>query len=52
VNGTAAGTVDYPFTGWDNWQISERTVTLRAGDNVISYGKGANYAEIDAIDIA
>jgi arabinan endo-1,5-alpha-L-arabinosidase len=52
VNGTAAGTVDYPFTGWDNWQISERTVTLRAGDNIISYGKGANYAEIDAIDIA
>jgi arabinan endo-1,5-alpha-L-arabinosidase len=52
VNGTAAGTVDYPFTGWDNWQVSERAVTLRAGDNTISYGKGANFAEIDAIDVA
>jgi arabinan endo-1,5-alpha-L-arabinosidase len=52
VNGTAAGTVDYPVTGWDNWQISERAVTLRAGNNTISYGKGANFAEIDAIDVA
>ncbi|WP_229076801.1 family 43 glycosylhydrolase [Actinoplanes sp. DH11] len=52
VNGVAAGTVDYPVTGWDNWQVTERTVTLRAGTNTIAYGKGANYAEIDAIDIA
>ncbi|MEU8242485.1 family 43 glycosylhydrolase [Actinoplanes missouriensis] len=52
VNGVPAGTVDYPVTGWDNWRISERTVTLRAGDNTIGYGKGANFAEIDAIDIA
>lgn len=52
VNGTAAGTVDYPVTGWDNWQVSERTVTLAAGNNTISYGKGANFAELDAIDVA
>ncbi|GIF02827.1 family 43 glycosylhydrolase [Actinoplanes siamensis] len=52
VNGAAAGTVDYPFTGWDNWQTSERAVTLRAGTNTISYGKGANFTELDAIDIA
>jgi beta-xylosidase len=52
VNDAAAGTVDYPVTGWDNWQVTERTVTLEAGDNTISYGKGANFAEVDAIDIA
>ncbi|MFD1373130.1 CBM35 domain-containing protein [Actinoplanes sichuanensis] len=52
VNGVASGAVDYPVTGWDNWQVSERQVTLRAGDNLISYGKGAHYAEIDAIDVA
>lgn len=52
VNGTAAGIVDYSAGGWDNWQVSERTVTLGAGNNTISYGKGANFAEIDAIDIA
>jgi arabinan endo-1,5-alpha-L-arabinosidase len=52
VNGAAAGTVDYPVTGWDNWQVSERPVTLRAGTNTLSYGKGANFAEIDAIDVA
>ncbi|WP_231956966.1 MULTISPECIES: family 43 glycosylhydrolase [unclassified Actinoplanes] len=52
VNGAAAGTVDYPVTGWDNWQTSEREVTLRAGTNTVAYGKGTNYAELDAIDIA
>lgn len=52
VNGVAAGTVDYPFTGWDNWQTSERAVPLQAGTNTISFGKGANYAELDAIDIS
>jgi arabinan endo-1,5-alpha-L-arabinosidase len=52
VNGVAAGVVDYPAAGWDNWQISERAVTLAAGSNTIAYGKGANFAEIDAIDVA
>jgi hypothetical protein len=52
VNGAAAGTVDYPLSGWDNWQVTERTVTLVAGNNTISYGKGESYAEIDAIDVA
>lgn len=52
VNGTAAGTVDYARAGWDNWQVTQRTVTLRAGQNTLSYGKGANFAEIDAIDVA
>jgi arabinan endo-1,5-alpha-L-arabinosidase len=52
VNDTAAGTVDYPALGWDNWQVTERDVTLRKGNNTISYGKGANFAEIDAIDVA
>ncbi|BBH70764.1 hypothetical protein ACTI_74490 [Actinoplanes sp. OR16] len=52
VNGAAAGTVDYPVTGWDNWQTTERTVTLKSGTNTISYGKGVNFAELDAIDVA
>ncbi|GAA1608946.1 family 43 glycosylhydrolase [Actinoplanes couchii] len=52
VNNTAAGTVDYPVTGWDNWQTSERAVTLKAGTNTVSYGKGAAFVELDAIDIA
>jgi arabinan endo-1,5-alpha-L-arabinosidase len=52
VNGVAAGTVDYPVTGWDNWQTSRRDITLRKGDNTLTYGKGANFAELDAIDVA
>ncbi|MCA2211313.1 family 43 glycosylhydrolase [Jidongwangia harbinensis] len=52
VNDTAAGTVDYPVTGWDNWQTAERGITLTAGRNTIAYGKGAHFAEIDAIDVA
>ncbi|WP_285472989.1 family 43 glycosylhydrolase [Actinoplanes sp. NBRC 101535] len=52
VNGVDAGTVDYPVTGWDNWQISERSITLKAGDNLVAYAKGTNFAELDAIDVA
>lgn len=52
VNGTPAGTVDYPVTGWDNWQVTERRLTLKAGPNTIVYGTGTAYTELDAIDIA
>ncbi|MEU4690056.1 family 43 glycosylhydrolase [Actinoplanes sp. NPDC023714] len=52
VNGVASGTVDYPFTGWDNWQTTERVVTLKSGNNIISYGKSTGFAELDAIDVA
>jgi arabinan endo-1,5-alpha-L-arabinosidase len=52
VNGVAAGTVDYPVTGWDNWQVSRRTVTLRQGANTLTYAKAGNFAELDAIDVA
>jgi arabinan endo-1,5-alpha-L-arabinosidase len=52
VNGAAAGTVRYPVTGWDNWQISERDITLDEGWNTITYTMGTNVAELDAIDVA
>jgi beta-xylosidase len=52
INGAAAGTVSYPVTGWDNWQVSERSITLDEGWNTITYTKGTNFAELDAIDVA
>ncbi len=52
VNGAAAGVVSYPQTGWDNWTTVERDVTLTEGRNTISYSKGANWAELDFIEVA
>jgi beta-xylosidase len=52
VNGADVGTVNYPNTGWDNWQTVERAVQLNEGWNTIAYGKGSLYAELDAIDVA
>lgn len=52
VNGVAAGVVTYPQTGWDNWTTVERDVNLNEGRNTITYGKGANYAELDLIEVA
>lgn len=51
VNGAPAGSVTYPFTGWDNWRSVERSVVLTEGWNTIRLGKGTAYAELDAIDV-
>jgi hypothetical protein len=44
--------VSYPFTGWDNWQTVERSVTLSEGWNTIAYGKGSNFTELDMVEVA
>ncbi|GGW03204.1 hypothetical protein GCM10010230_37840 [Streptomyces narbonensis] len=52
VNGTAAGAVDYPYTGWDEWRSTEVPVDLRAGWNTLRLTKGERYAELDAVEVA
>ncbi|MET9956096.1 family 43 glycosylhydrolase [Streptomyces sp. NPDC006339] len=52
VNGAPAGTVDYPYTGWDAWQRREVTVELRAGWNTLRLGKGERFTELDAVEVA
>lgn len=52
VNGTAAGEVRYPYTGWDNWQYTAVSVDLHEGWNTIRLGKGELYAELDSIEVA
>jgi hypothetical protein len=52
VNGAGAGEVVYPSTGWDNWTETTRTVNLTAGWNTLRFSKGANYAELDAVDVS
>ncbi|MEV0173133.1 family 43 glycosylhydrolase [Streptomyces sp. NPDC050803] len=52
VNGTAAGEVRYPYTGWDDWQHAAVSVDLREGWNTIRLGKGELYAELDSIEVA
>ncbi|GAB3410636.1 family 43 glycosylhydrolase [Flindersiella endophytica] len=52
VNGTAAGTVTYPFTGWDNWQEAAIDVQLSEGWNTIRLRHDTWYAELDYLDLA
>lgn len=48
VNAVPAGTVDYPHTGWDNWQPARTEVDLHAGWNTIRLSKGAYYTELNS----
>lgn len=53
VNGTAAGTVPYPHTGWDRWRTTDGTpLVLREGWNTVRLSKDAYYAELDSVDVA
>jgi hypothetical protein len=51
VNGGAARSISYPNTGWDNWSSTYTDVTLNAGSNTLTFTKGANYAELDFIEV-
>jgi GH43 family beta-xylosidase len=51
VNGGAARSISYPNTGWDNWSSAYADVTLNAGSNTLTFTKGANYAELDFIEV-
>ncbi|MGW0759760.1 family 43 glycosylhydrolase [Streptomyces sp. NPDC002814] len=52
VNGSAAGEVRYPHTGWDNWQTASVNVGLKEGWNTVRLGKGLLYAELDSVEVA
>ncbi|MFD7025153.1 family 43 glycosylhydrolase [Promicromonospora sukumoe] len=52
VNGTSAGSVSYPITGWDTWRQVSKDITLQAGWNTIRLGKGTAFAELDYIEVA
>lgn len=50
VNGASAGSVDYPYTGWDAWQPREVEVELREGWNTVRLAKGESFTELDAVE--
>jgi hypothetical protein len=52
VNGSPAGSISYPVTGWDSWRQATTDVTLQAGWNTIRLGKGTAFAELDYIEVA
>ncbi|QXG74768.1 family 43 glycosylhydrolase [Modestobacter sp. L9-4] len=52
VNGTAAGTVTFPYTRWGNWTTVEHQVLLKKGWNTVTLTRGTFYAEIDAVDVS
>lgn len=51
VNGGAGTELVYPHTGWSNWSSVTMTVNLHAGNNYIRLTKGANYAELDYVEV-
>ncbi|MEJ8642223.1 hypothetical protein WKI68_13645 [Streptomyces sp. MS1.HAVA.3] len=52
VNGEAAGAVHYPHTGWDRWDTSAASLTLRKGWNTVRLSRGERHAELDSIEVA
>ncbi|CAG6391130.1 hypothetical protein SCOCK_100196 [Actinacidiphila cocklensis] len=56
VNGAGAYTASLPPTGgWGAngmWNVAFVDLPLIAGENVVTFGKGVNYAEIDFVFIA
>ncbi|WP_415645712.1 family 43 glycosylhydrolase [Stackebrandtia soli] len=51
VNGTNAGVVTYPHTGWDNWKQVNVNVTLSAGWNTLRFAHGSAFTELDFIEV-
>jgi GH43 family beta-xylosidase len=51
VNGGAGSPLSYANTGWDQWTTTTISLSLNAGANTIRFTKGANYAELDCIEL-
>ncbi|GGD66640.1 family 43 glycosylhydrolase [Paenibacillus nasutitermitis] len=51
VNGGTSQAVSIVYSGWGNWGTTAIEKTLLAGHNKIRFTKGANYAEIDYLDV-
>ncbi len=51
VNGGASTAVSYANLGWDKWTTTTVTVSLNAGANTLRFTKGANFAELDSIEL-
>ncbi|TIH40098.1 exo-alpha-sialidase [Subtercola vilae] len=52
VNGGANTALSYPVTpNWGRFAWAQRTVTLTAGSNTITFTKGTGFAELDQIQI-
>jgi len=51
INDGAEIYVDVVYSGWDLWGASIFEVKLNQGANVLTFKKGANFAELDEIDV-
>jgi len=52
VNGLSAGSVAYaPTVNWGRFGWAQKTVTLRAGANTLTFTKGTGFAELDQIQV-
>lgn len=52
VNGGTATSISYPATvDWGRFGWAQKTVTLNAGTNTISFTKGTSFAELDQLQV-
>lgn len=52
VNGGTASAISYPVTpNWGRFAWAQKTVTLNAGTNTITFTKGTGFAELDQIQL-
>jgi GH43 family beta-xylosidase len=51
VNGASVGSITYLNKGWNVFTYAGTYVNLNAGNNTIKFMKGANYAELDYIEV-
>jgi len=52
VNGGTASSISYPVThDWGRYGWAQKTVTLNVGVNTIRFTKGANFAELDQLQV-
>ena len=51
INDGAQFEIPIVFSGWDMWGSTLVRANLKQGANTLTFKKGANYAEIDAIDV-
>ena len=52
VNSERVGSITYPNTGWNIFSTVALQVSLNAGSNLLQFSKGANFAEVDYIEVS
>jgi hypothetical protein len=51
INNGTRTEIPIVYSGWDMWGATMFRANLNQGNNTLTFTKGANFAEIDEIDV-